>query len=103
MRRKYSIGRMCWRGGGGSSLASVLIGGRETKSSTSIGEEKAESFDFLGSWLESRGGEAGGRLAEARRRLVGAGVHNPAASGLGEVQTLWAVDPGLAKRLSWPA
>ena len=85
-----------------SSLASVLIGGMEIKSSTSIGEEKAESFDFLRSWLESRGGDAGGRLAEARRRLMGAGVHMPVASGLGGVQTLWAMDPGLAETLSWP-
>jgi len=103
MRRKYSIGLICWRGGGGSTLSSVLIGGNVTKSSTSMGEEKAESLDFLGSWLESRSGEAGGCLAEAWRRLVATGVHKPAVSELGGVQTLWAMDPGLAKRLSWPA
>jgi len=64
-------------------LSSILIGGKVTQSSTSIGDEKAESLDFLGSWLESRGGEAGGRFVEARRRLVGAGVHKPAVSELG--------------------
>jgi len=103
VRRKYSIGLMCCRGGGGSALSSFLIGGKVTKSSTSIGDEKAESLDFLGSWLESRGGEAGGRFVEARRGLVGAGIHKPAASELGGVQTLLAMDPGLAKRLSGPA
>jgi len=64
-------------------LSSTLMGRWETRSSTSMGEENAESLGFLGPWLDSRGGDAGGRLVEDRRRFVGAGVHDSAASELG--------------------